>query len=1705
MAGDGDTMDKIILCFDLNNTQTDFSNFMQVVQAFEKKNQTDSLDYSTILEKISIRYCWIKGGLQYRFLNLDIVQNIEKQWHRHSREMKSIWEAHKLTELDNMVEKSNEYQISYYVRIKNVLEEDIINIQYLLLVIQQFPSIRNRIVVFIEPFKDYVYGDKKKWDKVSVYHKYSHFMRFVLKHYNNIFYSAFYMIESGQVNIQQLSSKKKGIQSTFFPLIEVDSDMYSAFNRYCTLDCEGMPMIESESMYANSRLKDLLEISKKMLDKRIKELSPSRGKKLIASNIYQSLSEEKITALEYAVLSVLLPVWEIIEKGSIEKYRKRARSISSGLIQIIENIFIHSCNHKGVFSFRIVKETLKIDIADANIYETILDNFSKKLENKDKYFSSINLSVSHFFQKFNNEAEKGAWKRYREENPVKCMGLLRLEQELKLCKAKLEMRTSTKYSENDETLVYQENNFDSLKLYSELKGDFIPGTQYQILFPVLYEEANQHNANIFLNGIGNFIEKDEDYAAFVKYSAESLIDCDISELDKRFYQSVMLEQNGDNVKDQMVREWVEEINACNGKIDPKGKKVYFLDMSSTIDMESPWGIEVFCKGIVDSDILCGGQIRYFAIINCNSGFIKMMFDTIMMSNKSISSGMQIYLHAENGIEDLVLSGENLYEIVKNAQQYCYLKENPIPFIEEYEKNIGNGDFASTNPQVLFPFDVILRQTMQGDMTLFEQYIGNVAQHPLTATDGAGYWLHDIHMRLGNKVHLREFYEISILFRKPRIARKIALLIIRRMIKEGVALQNNFLFYGYASYSREILTALSEIVKVCQQNEGSLGCFVEFAVYQNDIMVQKTLSHISAKVKMYFSREIPDGVEVKILQIVPIISTLTTFKKMWDMFLENYPEKVKTEQLVKNYTLFWVRDLQEKAKGDAPTELEKEYWDEISENRTIETALIKPSPQFFCCKKIKWFNPLKCEQCYPQNVLDEFALVETDVTSTVPSQQLEVSVLSRKTDKDKRKRIINEIRLVNLKDCIFYGHIYRDGNHFQYYIDTTQYFHKEKEYIAQWLHSLQQDLQVSRESNVLNIIVSPQHHTNVEFGHYVSNYYFNGNADVIVIDSTKEYRSNIIAKYADVKAAISVAVEQKMIVRFTYVDDTVITGATYRRVNNLLHSLVPNEIQKPIQFDHVFVLVNRMSLHSKMDFVEEVERDFHAFVDINVSSVRNFGDSCAMCTLQKNARLFFKRSSTKDISQYWDKKQYDYKAVAFDKYAQSEEYHRQNEQGYLRLLCSHYAKEHLGVSQDYKKSILGIIRLMSDIIVIGKKEIEEAMPLEKEDAIAYFESESISPIYCCVFRKRELEAIKAYLKILCRPFFSYGKIYRQAILDFFLLISESFLNPEFDTVLLDEKQDISSVKGYLNDIELRRKTAYLCMYLKEKIPLPKNRIRFIQRYLMEGLTDLRSNYIIRKATIYNYKKLFPKEMEYYEKYYKYEKLIHRLINSSADETKSLWLEYLLATGMENTTNLNGLEELEPCDINMDNDFGLFWNSLLIENTRLYYDSMLFFVQKASAFVEKKGMEYDKAIHSAVDELWGDYYIKNLRRFVGLEILVESRRMTRDKIEEEIHKRVIKTASLLYLLKKGSLAGIDRYEGLKQRILGLLYKGDELKILTSAFAGAKNGDELYAVTDYKSKNVSPIVASRVKEAIRVKNLQNKSYFVGKNYIVLCINNN
>lgn len=1701
-------MDKIILCFELNNNQRDFALLMQMIQAIE--TDINKLDYEHIRKELTICYYWLKEENSHGYANRDIVRNIEQSWNSAETKRKNGWIAHPISELERVVQQKERYDISYYVRVKNDSKEDIQNIQYLLLILQQFPSVIRRIKVFLEPFEGYN-SEKNGEKKSDVYFQASHYLRFLLKTYKYIFYSAYYE-KSGNVNITQLTGKKMGIQSTFFPLIEVDSKMHAVLARYFSLDAQG----NWEEGEVQDEFKDILEIARRILEIRIEdELGDRNERKSCRELLYQVLAEERLTSLEYAVFSVLIPISEKLTRSDIWVYRERARSIGSGLIQIIENIVSHSANHKGIFTFRILKNgtrylggilkepwdnqvggLLIIDIADANIHETILDNFKNKLEDKDKDLKESQLAVSHFFGKFDDRESKAkkAWEKYRKNNPVKCLGLTRLGIELQLIRAILQMRSDTSYDKENNLLSYSENNYNALEFQERENHIFIPGTQFLLTIPIRRREPEkQHNANILLNEMAGLREGDKSYAGFIDLDFEAFID--LERYDREFYACCQKETL-ENAKDYMVELWKNRLNEW--ETNTNSGKVYYFDLYGGAALQSPWGAETFCKGLMESAVLGSDRMRYVAFINCSNTFLPLLVNTMVLAQRYPGEINQFYLHGQDGLRDIVLTGSDYKSVIWNAIQYCYAKGQPPLFLQNYYRLVGNESIENSPAVDLLPFDVILEDTERG-VTLFEDYIEKVAQKPLTATDEAGYLITRAHMRLGNKVHLNDFYEVSILFRKPRIARKLALLIVRRMRKDNINLNDNWLFYGYASYSRTILTSLTEIVKNYQDENGYGGKYsIEFVVYQNDIMVQKTLTHISPKVRMYYSGAVPVDQKINIIQIVPISSTLTTFRKMLDMLLSDRRKCKEQFQIVRNYSLFWVKDFHKEGYKNEPTEIEREYWDEIREKRSISTQLISPEPQYFCYRETKWYNPLNCEQCYPENVLDEIALVETDVTSTVPSQQLEVRKESALEWKDNRESIENEIRLINLKDCVYYGHVSRDVNHFQYYIDTIKYFHCQKEFIADWLKVLYRGKEKTADNKVLNIIVTPQHPTNVEFGHYVNEYYFDGIADMVMIDSSKEYRSNIIAKYADIKAAIETAYSLHISVKFIYVDDTIITGGTYRRVNNLLHSLVPRQIRRTIQFSQVFVLLNRLSFYSRMDYVENVERDFHAFVNLDISSIRNFGDSCTMCTLQKNSVLFFKRSATAEISRYWDKKKRDYRAIPFDKYAQERAAEGLNEKGYFRMLCSHYAKSRMRADENLKEDIERIISLFVELKKVSDMQIDDDIVLNPQSHIEYFESGDFSPIYCCVFKKDVTAATEAFLKVLCRPFFSYGKNYRQAVLDLFLVLAESFLNPEFDDKLKNSRERISENKEYLNDYKLREALWNLCIFLKDLFPVEK-RISFVQKYLMEGLTDLRSNYIIRLTTMQHFKKQVAGFISKVREYREYERMIHRLINSSADETKSLWLEYLLVSGKENKSNMTDMEELSARRVDSDQNFNSFLDSLLIENTRLYYDSMLNFVEKASDYRE---CTEEESIRMAVDSMWGDYYIRNLRRFVQLEIMVDYPRMN---LEEMIKERIIETAKLLFYLKNEKTHGIKRYNLMKKNIEDLLYEGDQLQILTSPFEGAKDGDELYPVTDYDKGKVDRKVIRRIKEAMDSEALKNKSYFIGNNYIILCIDNN
>ena len=427
-----------------------------------------------------------------------------------------------------------------------------------------------------------------------------------------------------------------------------------------------------------------------------------------------------------------------------------------------------------------------------------------------------------------------------------------------------------------------------------------------------------------------------------------------------------------------------------------------------------------------------------------------------------------------------------------------------------------------------------------------------------------------------------------------IANRIAFLILRKLSKDKEIdiLKDIVLFYGYASYSKAILTSLREIL--CEYRKMSVSASNERESFEKKIgfvSYQHNLHSKSKKMQMYFGifEDFPGSVDeknnlvideditesVKVIQIIPISTTLSTFHTMWKSFSDAIDkDSKKSVCLYRNYTVLWVTDERKDYSQDGQlslTEHEKKFVNSYDPN--LRTAELKVSPSYesqsttvhyYIDVESKWHDPLTCKLCFPNNPLMEIPLIETDATSTVPAQQIRYqSGHHNKPTKSPNFDVeINNRRILNLKDYISYGHIIRRQNHYQFYIDTQSYFYKTdvKEDVKEWLEGLREKDEIKEQMPgipIMKVIISPEHNTNVGFAQYVNNYYFKGMAEVVSFNIDKQFRSNFFCEHkslADLIDRLNNSFSKGYPVRFYFVDDTIITGETFQKSNSFLHSV-----------------------------------------------------------------------------------------------------------------------------------------------------------------------------------------------------------------------------------------------------------------------------------------------------------------------------------------------------------------------------------------------------------------------------------------------------------------------------------------------------------------------------------------------------------------------
>ena len=1262
-------------------------------------------------------------------------------------------------------------------------------------------------------------------------------------------------------------------------------------------------------------------------------------------------------------------------------------------------------------------EALEILISDLNDKEDMIDNFISNLnyewyeQERRKQNRSLlghlkliqsreKLAIRNFFSVYNKEDARDEWKCFRQEDLIAHIGLSQFSQTAEKCKASVKV-ISSKYSElsDEKRFFYRAYNGEYKRNISSTNSEWrkfyvIPGTQFSVLIPVRLWDDN------YSMGIGQLEQQncvEENYASFASFLEyhEKRKEIILTGSDTHNSQRDILDAKRKYKLVQQWREyWEEKFRESIEILNDEEKYVFNYDFSvaSAISyLKNEDRIEVFLKGMISAlDVADDlNELFLIAITNLPKGVIDVFQKiSVQLSVKDFPGNVQLCLHEkaeeERKNKRIIMLGKDFLQAICNAYVLCMeqgvegFKKGDCEKALEIKRTLLSelnlhDEQYDLKKEGVCPFDVILHCSEKDERVLFEKQLEEMAEGSLDE-ELIGYKLNDTHMRLGSKVHIESFYEMSFLFYRTTVANRLAFIILRR-INDSVSktaeekrvdiLADSILFYGYASYSKAVLTSINEILRIYRKNKSDDENFrledkVAIAAFQHNLMLE------SEETQMYYDipkDNFPAKVneqnylclqdKIKVVQIVPISSTLTTFDKMWkkisDAVLVDERDKLS---LAGNYTVFWVVDKNGNLDKGKPSKVEEKYWEEVLEKRTIMTKLPTLANagnlhiQYFIRSAVVWHDPLKCELCYPRHVIDEVPLVETDSTSTVPTQQI----------RHKGYRFVKTVnregedyeRFVKLENCVLYNHIGRRQNHYQFYIDTQQYFYNVKGMVKEWLEEKNRTQSFKATEPVMHIIFSPEHNTNVGFVQYVNTYYFDGMAEIVSLNVDKQFRSNFICEHAALKRMIEELHRNRrdiryLPVKFYFVDDTIITGDTLEKANGLLHSLVPVNEYPVNLFSKIFVLVDRLSEETKQTFVNIPEQNFISFLHIDVSNVRTHGDSCIGCKLEQDAKVLYKRSATRNMAFYWNRKLNDYRKKAYDdkdKIALIDK-----DKSYRMLLFSHVLQNIIvkqgncyGLGDAYDVVLNLCLWLLGADEYMGN------------DIYGY--NQFLGNV-------RNLNGVYILLKTVCRPFFTYDFKIKRQIYTFFIFLTELILGEECEDIVPDNIETKGNI-SYLSDRDRILKTKILAEKIKEKLVDEKqSELKFLKDYMLEGLTDMGSTYVMRMQTlkkVYTYVEDSERKFKKSEKkslWDSYEVNIHRLVTGNADESRELWLEYMYITGRE---YFDFCEEYsEKGDVPIIPQF--FYRSIVGENT-VNLDKKYFHQFCHNLFLQNTGINFDE---------------------------------------------------------------------------------------------------------------------------------------------------
>ena len=838
-----------------------------------------------------------------------------------------------------------------------------------------------------------------------------------------------------------------------------------------------------------------------------------------------------------------------------------------------------------------------------------------------------------------------------------------------------------------------------------------------------------------------------------------------------------------------------------------------------------------------------------------------------------------------------------------------------------------------NKNTRFPFQYMKFPSEKGLMIPFLKQVENVLSEDLQKSDAFGCKINNCHTHAGSKIHFNDFIEAELLFHNSYYNKSFAKLTcdwIKSCCDEAqeVTRIDNILLIGYEKYSELYLQELNELIK--EHIEKNCG----YCVYETVAETQHDGSRKNKIVLRNFEKYINEQIIIKCVAntnernnsqdasmelnffdikntlcifIVPINTTLSTMDKMVAKFFQEVlADSVNEFELseIKREHICLITLKEDVESGSVKT---NDYWnfennnsdwiipqkggfEHLTDNHKIRNLVAIPSV---------WSLAKNCEKCYPSSTVEEQPVFGVNRGSVVPMLRVGTAktLIPINTNK-KIESIENLLKVCALSDCLLYKHTSRGENHYQYYLNTDKFIKCNYNDIGIYLDGIK-DRVIKKEDDVqvFDFLVAPRHESNAEWVHLVHKKVFNGAARIIYFDVEKEYRSNLKAKYSDLICGLMNIKEsnQKFLIRFHFVDDTVQSGANFLRAKNLITSL-SSGLNNINIFESAFILINRLSLDTRKFYLQDANKFFY-YVDVNISPMRSYEDACTLCKLIADYHNIRSQCATNKMAEVCTRVISRHKLSPFSNQQQLDE---RNSWSYQE-----------------KKLVFFITHLLNERLSnnLALEKIEKPFPIDTERTskeieeilFLYFNNgDNILKKYTSFCEINILVWKVAFVKAVSRPFFIYHIRQRQAAF-------------EFCIKMLNELLDID-------------KSVDNCVLVQ---------------VLVKALADLNANYLIRNqnlSKLINYAVVGDAyyrdiqndaQKEFLKKrLFGTESLLHYIkkdIVLSRDTTKSLLLEHVLVNNDESVF-FDSKEQLEKIVLD---DFSA-GNSLNIKG-RLYLEN------------------------------------------------------------------------------------------------------------------------------------------------------------------------